>query len=60
MCRDAEKNFMLKKHLASAWLFKSFKFENESRMSHRNLAILDFKYLQNKKWYWKQAAKMSE
>ena len=51
---------MLKKQLASAWLFKSFKFENESRMSHRNLAILDFKYLQNKKWYWKQAAKMSE
>ena len=37
-------------------LFKSFEFGNGSRMSDENLAILEFKYLQNKKWY-KKAAK---
>ena len=31
-------------------LFKSFEFGNGSRMSNKNLAILEFKYLQNKKW----------
>ena len=31
-------------------LFKSFKFGNGSRMSDKNLVILEFKYLQNKKW----------
>ena len=39
-----------------ARLFKSFKFGNGSRMSDENLVILEFKYLQNKKWY-KQAVK---
>ena len=38
------------------WLFKSFEFGNGSRMSVKNLVILEFKYLQNKKW-WKQAIK---
>ena len=37
-------------------LFKSFEFENESRISDEDLVILEFKYLQNKKWY-KQALK---
>ena len=37
-------------------LFKSFVFGNGSRMSNENLIILEFKYLQNKKWQ-KQAAK---
>ena len=31
-------------------LFKSFKFGNGSRMSDEKLVILEFKYLQNKKW----------
>ena len=31
-------------------LFKSFEFGNGSRMFDKNLAILEFKYLQNKKW----------
>ena len=31
-------------------LFKSFIFENGSRMSDENLVILEFMYLQNKKW----------
>ena len=31
-------------------LFKSFEFGNGSRMSDENLVILEFKYLQNKKW----------
>ena len=39
-----------------ARLFKSFKFGNGSRMSDENLVILEFKYLQNKKWQ-KQAIK---
>ena len=34
----------------SPQLFKSFKFGNGSRMSDENLVILEFKYLQNKKW----------
>ena len=37
-------------------LLKSFEFGNGSRMSGENLAILEFKYLQNKKWQ-KQAVK---
>ena len=37
-------------------LFKSFEFGKGSRMSDKNLVILEFKYLQNKKWY-KQAVK---
>ena len=37
-------------------LFKPFKFGNGSRMSGKNLVILEFKYLQNKKC-WKQAVK---
>ena len=37
-------------------LFKSFEFGNGSRISGENLAILEFKYLQNKKWQ-KQAVK---
>ena len=32
-----------------SWLFKSFEFGNGSRMSDKNLVILEFKYLQNKK-----------
>ena len=31
-------------------LFKSFEFGNGSRMSHKKLAILEIKYVQNKKW----------
>ena len=31
-------------------LFKSFEFGNGSRMSEKNLVILEFKYVQNKKW----------
>ena len=31
-------------------LFKLFEFGNGSRMSDKNLLILEFKYLQNKKW----------
>ena len=30
--------------------YKSFEFGNGSRMSDENLVILEFKYLQNKKW----------
>ena len=37
-------------------LFKSFEFGNGSRMSDEKLVILEFKYLQNKKWQ-KQAVK---
>ena len=37
-------------------LFKSFEFGNGSRMSDKNHVILEFKYLQNKKWQ-KQAVK---
>ena len=37
-------------------LFKSFKFGNGSRVSDKNLVILEFKYLQKKKWQ-KQAVK---
>ena len=37
-------------------LFKSFEFGNGSRISGENLVVLEFKYLQNKKWY-KQAVK---
>ena len=33
-----------------AQLFKSFEFGNGSRISDENLVILEFKYLQNKKW----------
>ena len=31
-------------------LFRSFEFGNGSRMSDENLVILEFKFLQNKKW----------
>ena len=31
-------------------LFKSFEFGNGSRMSDENFVLLEFKYLQNKKW----------
>ena len=37
-------------------LFKSFEFGNGSGMSDKKLVILEFKYLQNKKWK-KQAVK---
>ena len=33
-----------------AGLFKSFEFGKGSRISDENLVILEFKYLQNKKW----------
>ena len=36
--------------------FKSFETGNGSKMSDEKLTILEFKYLQNKKWY-KQAVK---
>ena len=42
--------------LIKACLFKSFEFGNGSRMSDKNHVILEFKYLQNKKWQ-KQAVK---
>ena len=35
---------------AFAQLFKPFEFGNGSRMSDENLTILEFTYLQNKKW----------
>ena len=38
------------------WLFKLFKVGNRSRVSDKNLVLLEFKYLQNKKWL-KQAVK---
>ena len=38
------------------WLFKSFEFGKRSRISDKNLVILEFKYFQNQKWY-KQAVK---
>ena len=41
---------------SSSRLFKSFEFGNGSRMSDKKLVILEFKYLQNKKWK-KQAVK---
>ena len=41
---------------SSSRLFKSFEFRNGSRMSDKKLVILEFKYLQNKKWK-KQAVK---
>ena len=31
-------------------LFKSFEFGNGSRISDEKLVLLEFKYLQNKKW----------
>ena len=34
----------------TTWLFKSFQFGNGSRMFNEKLVILEFKYLQNKKW----------
>ena len=40
----------------SPLLFRSFEFENRSRMSDEKLVILKFEYLQNKKW-WKQSVK---
>ena len=33
-----------------AQLFKSLEFGNGSRMCDENLVMLEFKYLQNKKW----------
>ena len=33
-----------------AWLFRSFKLGNGSTMSDEKLVILEFRYLQNKKW----------
>ena len=33
-----------------AWLFKSIEFGNGSRISDEKRVILEFKYLQNKKW----------
>ena len=45
--------------MVSTQLFKSFEFENGSRMSDENLVIHVFKYLQNKKWQ-KQAVKLLE
>ena len=32
------------------WLFKSIKFGSGSRISNEKRVILEFKYLQNKKW----------
>ena len=32
------------------WLFKSIKFGSGSRISDEKRVILEFKYLQNKKW----------
>ena len=37
-------------HTDYSWLFKSFESGNGSRMSNENLVMLEFKYLQNKKW----------
>ena len=36
--------------MQTTWLFKSFEFQNGSRISGDKLVILEFKYLQNKKW----------
>ena len=37
-------------HELSTWLFKSFEFRNGSRMSDKDVVMLEFKYLQNKQW----------
>ena len=42
--------FKVKAECHTSRLFKSFKFGNGSRISDENLVILEFKYLQNKKW----------
>ena len=53
---DSVKKFIcVKKFIFSTFgglsrLFKSFEFGNGSRMSDKNLVILEFKYLPNKKW----------
>ena len=39
-----------KRQLITTQLFKPFKFGNGNRISDKKLAILEFKYLQNKKW----------
>ena len=44
------------KSVQNSWLFRSFEFENGSRMSDKKLVIFEFKYFQNKKGY-KQAVK---
>ena len=41
---------LLARLLPNTQLFKSFEFGNGSRISDENLVILEFKYLQNKKW----------
>ena len=50
---------MSTKELVAAQLLKLFKFGNGTRMFDKKLVILEFKYLQNKKWY-KQAVKSIE
>ena len=39
-------------------LFKSFEFGSASKMSDEKLTLLEFKYLQNKRWY-KRAVKIT-
>ena len=36
--------------ISTTRFFKPFEFGNGSRISDKNLVILEFKYLQNKKW----------
>ena len=41
---------LISRNVEKSGLLKSFEFGNGSRMSDENLVILEFKYLQNKKW----------
>ena len=43
-------NSFIFKNYKTARLLKSFEFGNGGKMSDENLVILEFKYLQNKKW----------
>ena len=42
--------FCSRKGTCSTRLFKSFEFENGSKMSDEKLVTLEFKYLENKEW----------
>ena len=55
-CAPKSGNRFQKGPVISPLLFRSFEFENRSRMSDEKLVILKFEYLQNKKW-WKQSVK---
>ena len=43
-------SFINGEQIKIARLLKPFEFGNGGRISHENLVMLEFKYLQNKKW----------